>query len=213
VGGRPLFVDLQTTGTAVSSSLLIQLDEESDDDPILNLATFFANDHPIEVELGFGKGRFLLDAAQRRPAHNFIGVEVASKYLRLAHGRARRRELQNLRFIHGDAREFVEFFVPAESVHAVHVYFPDPWPKKKHHKRRLIDAGFLSEAWRILQPEGRLWIATDHDAYYEVILEAFESFDQHFDLIEAPWNGVTTNYEDKFVSLGSTIHRRIVAKI
>ena len=198
------------TGTAVSPSLLLSLDDDSDEDPILAVAAIFANHHPVEVELGFGKGRFLLDAAQRRPEHNFIGVEVAGKYLRLAHDRALKRDLTNLRFIHGDAREFVEFFLPAGAVHALHVYFLDPWPKKKHHKRRLLDEGFFEEALRVLEVSGRLWIATDHDDYFEAILEGLEAAVERFTLVEAVWDGATTNYEDKFVSLGSTIHRRVL---
>ena len=200
------------TGTAVSPSLLLSLDDDSDEDPILDVAAIFANHHPVEVELGFGKGRFLLDAAQRRPEHNFIGVEVAGKYLRLAHDRALKRGLTNLRFIHGDAREFVEFFLPAGAVHALHVYFPDPWPKKKHHRRRLLDEGFFEEALRVLEVSGRLWIATDHDDYFEAILEGLEAAVERFTLVEAVWDGATTNYEDKFVSLGSTIHRRVLEK-
>ena len=200
------------TGTAVSPSLLLSLDDDSDEDPILDVAAIFANHHPVEVELGFGKGRFLLDAAQRRPEHNFIGVEVAGKYLRLAHDRALKRGLTNLRFIHGDAREFVEFFLPAGAVHALHVYFLDPWPKKIHHKRRLLDEGFFEEALRVLEVSGRLWIATDHDDYFEAILEGLEAAVERFTLVEAGWDGATTNYEDKFVSLGSTIHRRVLEK-
>jgi len=164
----------------VSPSLLLSLDDDSDEDPILDVAAIFANHHPVEVELGFGKGRFLLDAAQRRPEHNFIGVEVAGKYLRLAHDRALKRGLTNLRFIHGDAREFVEFFLPAGAVHALHVYFLDPWPKKKHHKRRLLDEGFFEEALRVLEVSGRLWIATDHDDYFEAILEGLEAAVERF---------------------------------
>ena len=196
----------------MSPSLLLSLDDDSDEDPILDVAAIFANHHPVEVELGFGKGRFLLDAAQRRPEHNFIGVEVAGKYLRLAHDRALKRGLTNLRFIHGDAREFVEFFLPAGAVHALHVYFLDPWPKKKHHKRRLLDEGFFEEALRVLEVSGRLWIATDHDDYFEAILEGLEAAVERFTLVEAVWDGATTNYEDKFVSLGSTIHRRVLEK-
>lgn len=197
----------------MSLSLLIPLDDDSLSDPVLDLGALFGNDHPVEMELGFGKGRFLLDAAQRRPGHNFVGVEVAAKYLRLAHDRACRRALPNLRFVHGDAREFVEFFVPASSVCALHVYFPDPWPKSKHHKRRLLDPSFLIEVLRVLSAGGRLWIATDHDDYYEVILEALETVADDFELIaDAVWDGATTNYEDKFVRRGSSIHRRVLEK-
>ena len=196
----------------MTPSLLIPLDDDSASDPVLDLAALLGNDHPIELELGLGKGRFILDAAERRAGHNFIGVEMAGKYLRLAHDRARRRGLENLRFVHGDAREFVEFFVAAASVSAVHVYFPDPWPKKRHHKRRLLDAGFFADAHRILAPGGRLWLATDHDDYYAAITEVLEAFDDRFETVEALWEGARTNYEDKFLSRGSSIHRRVLRR-
>ena len=193
-------------------SLLIRLDEETDEDPVLDLELQFGNSRPVELELGIGKGRFLLDAALRHPEVNYIGVEQAAKYLRLAHARALRRGCTNLRFVHGDAREFVEFFLAAASVRAIHVYFPDPWPKKRHHKRRLLDEAFLAEAQRVLVPGGRLWIATDHDGYFEAILEALDLFNGLLLPVEAAWEGATTNYEDKFVDQGRAIHRRVLEK-
>ncbi len=193
-------------------SLLIGLDEETGRDPVLDLESQFGNSRPVELELGIGKGRFLLDAALRHPEVNYIGVEQAAKYLRLAHARALRRSCTNLRFVHGDAREFVEFFLAAASVRAIHVYFPDPWPKKRHHKRRLLDEAFLAEAQRILVPGGRLWIATDHDGYFEAILEALDPFNGLLLPVEAVWEGASTNYEDKFVGQGKPIHRRVLEK-
>ena len=193
-------------------SLLLRLDAETDQDPVLDLASQFGNPNPVELELGIGKGRFLLDAAFHHPEVNYIGVEQAAKYLRLAHARAHRRGRTNLRFVHGDAREFVEFFLASASVRAIHVYFPDPWPKKRHHKRRLLDEPFLAEVERVLQPGGRLWLATDHDGYYESILEALERFQDVLDPVETPWEGGSTNYEDKFVGQGRAIHRRVLER-
>ena len=194
-------------------SLLIGLDEETDQDPVLDLESQFGNSHPVELELGIGKGRFLLDAALQHPEVNYIGVEQAAKYLRLAHARALRRGCINLRLVHGDAREFVEFFLAGASVRAVHVYFPDPWPKKRHHKRRLLDDAFLAEAERVLQPGGRLWLATDHDGYFESILEVLDRFRDVLEPVEAAWEGVSTNYEDKFVGQGKAIHRRVLERV
>lgn len=197
---------------AADSDLLISLDEESESDPVLDLPSLFGNDHPVEVELGIGKGRFLLDAAARHPESNYLGVEWAAKYLRLAVERARRRGLENLRFAHGDAREFVEFFMASASVRAIHVYFPDPWPKKRHHKRRLLDEAFLAEAARVLEPGGRLWIATDHDDYFQSILQALCSWRDHLRVVATPWEGARTNYEDKFLQGGRPIHRRVLQR-
>ena len=193
-------------------SLLIRLDAETDQDPVLDLESQFGNRHPVELELGIGKGRFLLDAALHHPEVNYIGVEHAAKYLRLAHARALRRGCTNLRFVHGDAREFVEFFLASASVRAIHVYFPDPWPKKRHHKRRLLDEAFLAEVERVLQPGGRLWLATDHDGYFESILEILDRFRDLLAPVEAVWEGVSTNYEDKFVGQGRAIHRRVLER-
>ena len=193
-------------------SLLVPLDAEADQDPVLDLAALFGNRHPVELELGIGKGRFLLDAALHHPEVNYIGVEQAARYLRLAHARALRRGCTNLRLVHGDAREFVEFFLAGASVRAIHVYFPDPWPKKRHHKRRLLDEPFLAEVERVLQPGGRLWIATDHDGYFEAILEVLDRYRDLLVPVEAVWDGVSTNYEDKFVGQGKAIHRRVLAR-
>ena len=201
-----------TPSAPLVESLLIRLDAETDQDPVLDLESHFGNSHPIELELGIGKGRFLLDAALHHPDVNYIGVEQAAKYLRLAHARALRRDCTNLRFVHGDAREFVEFFLPGASVRAVHVYFPDPWPKKRHHKRRLLDEAFLAEVGRILKPGGRLWLATDHDGYFESILEVLDRFRDLLVPVEAAWEGVSTNYEDKFVGQGRAIHRRVLER-
>lgn len=192
--------------------LILPLDEESVDDPVLDLSRLFGNDRPVEVELGFGKGRFLLDAAARHPEVNYLGVEWAGKYLRLTLERARRRGLSNLRFVHGDAREFVEFFLPSASVRALHIYFPDPWPKKKHHKRRLLSGSFLAEAARILEPGGRLWLATDHDGYHDAIQEDLLSCHGQLRPVDAPWEGARTNYENKFLQGGRPIHRQVLQR-
>ena len=196
----------------VPGCLLIPLDEESVGDPVLDLCAVFGNDRPVEVEFGIGKGRFLLDAAERHRSVNYLGVEQAGKYLRLAHDRARRRGLTNLRLVHGDAREFIEFFLGSDCARAVHVYFPDPSPKKRHHKRRLLDDTFLEEVHRILEPSGRLWIATDHDEYFGSILEVLGGLRDRFQPVEAAWEGARTNYEDKFLRRGQSIHRRILRK-
>ncbi|MEE2657384.1 MAG: tRNA (guanosine(46)-N7)-methyltransferase TrmB [Candidatus Latescibacterota bacterium] len=187
------------------------LDEEGDADPVLDLPELFGDSHPVEVEIGIGKGRFLLDAAERLPEVNFIGVEYAAKYLRLAHGRALRRGLTNIRFVHSDAREFLEFFLATGSVQIIHLYFPDPWPKKRHHKRRIINAEFFREVIRILVPGGRLRLATDHDDYLEAMVEMLAEFPDDLVPVKGVWEGAHTNYEEKFLARGQQIHRRIFA--
>ena len=93
-----------------NGSHYLDLDSRYDGDPTLSWCKVFANNHPVEIEIGIGKGRFLIDAVERQPEVNFIGVEWAAKYLRLAHDRMVKKGFENIRFIRADAREFVEFF-------------------------------------------------------------------------------------------------------
>jgi len=193
-------------------SLLLELERADELDPVLDWASVFGNDRAVEIEIGIGKGRFLLASAQRRPETNFLGIEWAAKYLRIAQARGMKRGLCNLRLARVDAREFIEFFVPAESVQALHLLFPDPWPKKRHHKRRLVNLAFLTEVERILAPEGRWWLATDHQEYFEVMHEVL-SASRVLKEVAVEWEGTKTNYEEKYLARGKPIFRRVVQKM
>ena len=195
--------------TRHADNLMLDLEEQREDDPVLDFEHLFGNGNDVEVELGIGKGRFLIDAAQRHVDRNYFGVEWASKYLRIAHQRCLKRRLSNVRLARADAREFVEFFLPAGSIRAYHIYFPDPWPKKRHHKRRLVNREFIAEIERSLTTGGRLWIATDHVEYFEVMLEVLKAFPQLRE-VEAEWEGVPTNYEEKYLARGVGINRKVV---
>lgn len=195
-----------------ASSLLMDLDDGGTDDPVLDWTEVFGNANPVEIELGIGKGRFLMDAAQRRTSTNFLGVEWAGKYLRLCHSRCLKRGLANVRLAHADAHEFIELLVPSGSVQAYHLYFPDPWPKKRHHKRRLFDREFLDEVARGLRVGGRFWAATDHDEYFQVMVDLLAS-EPRLREVEGEWEGVPTNYEEKFVSRGQHIYRAVLQKL
>ena len=177
-------------------------------DAIIDFSCLFGNSRPVEIEIGIGKGRFLIDAANREPDSNFIGIEWAIKYLRIAHKRALNANLSNVRFVRADAREFVEFFLPANSVKAFHIYFPDPWPKKRHHKRRLINVEFRSEVERTLSKGGRLWLATDHQEYFEAMMEVFRE-SVILEPVSADWVGARTNYEQKYIDDGKLIFRQV----
>lgn len=190
--------------------LLLQLADIDDADPVIRWSEIFADEKPIEIEIGIGKGRFLIDAAERRSETNFVGVEWAMKYLRLAHNRSVRKGLENVRFVRADAREFVEFFVPSASVQAYHIYFPDPWPKKRHHKRRLFNESFLREIERTLVSGGQLWLATDFADYYEVMVDLLDLSETMYE-IEVDWQGARTNYEKKYLAAGKPIYRRVMA--
>ena len=120
-----------------------------------------------EVEIGFGKGRFLLEQARSRPEVGFVGIEVSSKYYR--HVRDRARDLDNLVLLRGEALYLLASVLPTEFASSIHVYFPDPWPKNRHHGRRLFDPESLDLLLRLLQPGGRLIFATDFLDYGEAV--------------------------------------------
>jgi tRNA (guanine-N7-)-methyltransferase len=174
------------------------------------LRDVFGNDHPIELELGIGKGRFLIQSAEAHPERNWVGVEWASRYYRLVAERAAKRGLANLRVLRDDAGHVVRDTIEDASIDVLHVYFPDPWPKARHNKRRLVQPPFAREAARILVNGGRVKLATDHEDYaiqMERVFQADPDFKQTFRAIgdEAP-EGVT-NWEVKFRREGRIIHK------
>lgn len=135
----------------------------------------FGNANPVEIEIGMGKGTFVTEQAKSRPDVNFFGVEYARFYWRYASDRLRRNNCTNTRTVRAEASFFINECVPAASVAVLHIYFPDPWPKKKHNKRRLITEKFLELVDKILVPGGRLQIVTDHADYFEQIDAAVRS--------------------------------------
>lgn len=200
-----------TIETVEESDLYLEAGAEGDD-PVFDWRQVFGNEDPVEVEIGIGKGRFIIDAAQRRPQVNFVGIEWAAKYLRLAHGRAHKRGLDNIRLLRCDAREFIECCVASQSLQAVHLYFPDPWPKKRHHKRRLFNRPFAVEVERVLIPGGALWLATDHEDYYRVMEEVLGHSHGLQEVEGVEWTGARTNYEEKYIGQGKTIFRKVLKK-
>src|SRR5438552_9682982 len=127
----------------------------------LNFAELFGNDHPVEIEIGIGKGTFITEQAKARPEVNFLGIEWARWFWRYASDRLRRNGCTNARTVRAEASYFLHEFVPPASVSVLHIYFPDPWPKARHHKRRLISPKFMPAVQRVLAPGGRLQIVTD----------------------------------------------------
>ncbi len=141
----------------------------------LNGRALFGNDNPVELEVGSGKGLFLLTQAQQRPEVNFLGIEIVRKYQLFTANRLARRGLRNARIACADARPFLRDWVAAASLQAVHIYFPDPWWKKRHHKRRVFTAEFAGACAQALQPGGRLSVATDVEEYAHLIAEEVAS--------------------------------------
>lgn len=128
-----------------------------------------SNHRPVELEIGSGKGLFLQTAATERPTHQFIGVELSAKFANRAADRLRRSGLPNAKMLRGDAEAFLLSVVPDRSVAAVHVYFPDPWWRRKHKKRRVLNEETLAAIERILIAGGRFHFWTDVLDYYELI--------------------------------------------
>ncbi len=131
----------------------------------------FGRTAPLEIEVGSGKGLFLETAALKVPLHDFLGIEVSRKYARFTAARLARRNLPNARAMHGDGLKLFREILPDRGITAVHVYFPDPWWKKRHRKRRLLNSQFLNDVARILVPQGRLHFWTDVKEYFDTTLE------------------------------------------
>jgi len=126
---------------------------------------------PLELEIGSGKGTFLVQEAVARPGSDFFGIEHMKKYAMYAADRCKRAGLANVRVLGGDAVAFVTNRVPDAVFDIVHVYHPDPWPKARHHKRRIIRPDFLLQLVRVLVPGGELRVVTDHPEYAQWIAE------------------------------------------
>ena len=124
---------------------------------------------PVHIEVGSGRGTFLVNQARCEPQANFIGIEWASRYFRLAVDRIGRWNLTNVRIIRTDAARFIAECVPDSSVDCFHIYFPDPWPKKRHHKRRFFNVTNTDHLIRCLKPCGTIRVATDYAEYVEQI--------------------------------------------
>lgn len=183
----------------------------------LDFAALFGNTNPVEVEIGIGKGTFLVEQAKLRPEVNFLGIEWARWFWRYASDRLRRHNCLNVRTVRAEAVFFLGEFVPDESVSVLHIYFPDPWPKKKHHKRRLIQDGFMPTVKRILVPGGRIQTVTDHAGYFEQIESVIARAQLRVVDYNRPGSAgdgefVGTNFERKYRREGRPFHALAAVK-
>ncbi|MEX2139823.1 MAG: tRNA (guanosine(46)-N7)-methyltransferase TrmB [Pirellulales bacterium] len=154
-----------------------------------DMRALFSREAPLEVEVGSGKGLFLANAAARNPAHNFLGIELALKYARYIGGRLALQNLPNAVAVHGNALRIFREILPNSSLAAVHVYFPDPWWKKRHKKRRVFNEAFLRDAERTLAPGGTLHFWTDVEEYFHstlALVAEVTNFAGPFDVPEPP---------------------------
>jgi tRNA (guanine-N7-)-methyltransferase len=175
----------------------------------LPLDDLVPGDGPWEVEIGFGKGRHLLRRAQEEPDRRFLGIELASEYWGMLVERARKRRLANWIALRGDALSLIAAVLPHGFASAVHVYFPDPWPKSRHQKRRLFDPETVDLVLTLLSPGGQLLFATDFLEYGALVQEILESYPGlRVTRRDRPWDeGPRTNYEAKYLLEGRPILR------
>ncbi len=165
----------------------------------LNLAELFPRPQPLEAELGCGDASFLVEYARRHPDRNFIGVERLLGRIQKLDRKGRRAGLENLRGVRIESSYFLQYLLPPRSAAALHIYFPDPWPKKKHRRHRLIGESFPALARAALVPGGVLYLRTDDVSYFEQMGAVFAA-DRQFEKIETPPElaGLPTDFEREF---------------
>ncbi len=172
----------------------------------LDMKEIFGNEHPVVLEIGCGKGRFLIASATEQPDVNFIGIEKSLHYHRVIRDRVLKRHLTNVRIINHDAFLVMRDMLTETSISELHIYFPDPWPRRREQKRRIIRPEALAEMRRVLIGGGSGIYVTDHRDYFEaavpVIAELFRSEPR----IPAPGEPPRTNYEAKYRAEGREIY-------
>ncbi len=139
----------------------------------IDLTKLFAREQPLEVELGSGDGSFLVERAKMHPKCNFIGIERLLGRMRKLERKGRRAGLANLRGVRIESSYFLEYLLPAHSATALHIYFPDPWPKRKHRRHRLINERFPALARQALAPGGVVYLRTDDEDYFGQMVSTF----------------------------------------
>lgn len=176
---------------------------------------FFTQEKILHIEIGCGKGNFLVEYATRHPEINILGAEWEPKIAHYAALRLQRNGLGNGAVLRGDFFFFLRDCIPSDSVDTFHMYFPDPWPKKRHHKNRLvIKDGFFTEVRRVLKPGKRLFYwGTDHAEYNEAAQEHFAQI-PFIKVLEKnsaePTEGIQTNFEKKYRREGRPIYRSVL---
>jgi tRNA (guanine-N7-)-methyltransferase len=178
--------------------------------PIL-LSEIFGNDRPIEIDLGSGSGKFLVESGVRYPDRNFLGIERLLGRVRKTRRKACQLKLGNVRVLRVEIDYAVRYLLLPNSISRFHLSFPDPWPKRRHHTRRLVDGEFLEAISAALGANGELWIKTDHVEYFRWIekMAALTTF------AEAPWEHdyPNTDFDETFAAENAPIYRLRLRKV
>ncbi len=174
----------------------------------LNPDALFSKQQQVELELGSGDGSFLAKYAALHPERNFIGVERLLGRVRKLDKKGLKSGLTNLCLIRLEAAYLLEFLLPPQSMDGIHVYFPDPWPKRKHRKNRLIDTRFTELVAKVLKPWSVVWLRTDDLDYFQQMTQVFGE-NQSFEAIETPLELATiiTDFERGFQARGISTNR------
>ena len=182
-------------------------------EPPLDWIGLFGNNNPVQIEVGCGKGRFLVESAQQNANVNYIGIENSWKYVLRTQQRLKKHGLTNACLVYADAAYFAQNYVPDHSIQAYHIYFPDPWPKDRHQKRRLFNNPiWIDQAVRTLDSrEGHLFVATDFTDYFVQIQHRLDDTSQLIYLPELSQdtNYIQTSFEIKYRTQGRQIYRAV----
>jgi len=177
----------------------------------LDFDALFGHDAEVILEIGFGNGESLIEQAKQHPRQHYLGVEVHTPGIGHCLLQIEACGIQNLRLVAGDAIEIMQTSISTGSLERVNLYFPDPWPKKRHHKRRILQAPFLQLTAQVLKPKGAFFIATDWAGYAEHVDELL-ALDRSFNLVEkrehagdAPLDRATTKFERRGLDKGHHI--------
>lgn len=170
----------------------------------------FARPAPLEFEIGCGRGKFILERAALHPERNFLAIDCAGKWLAKGQGKAKDRQLPNLLFLATEAWQFVEEYMPPQSVAICHIYFPDPWPKRKHEDRRLLQAAFFELLFSRLESNGKIELATDEANYFTQIRREAACLEGRAEIRESRnqrlFGAIKTNFEVKYEAEGRALY-------
>lgn len=173
--------------------------------------TQFGNTNPLKLEIGFGMGNFLIEMAAKEPTSNFIGIDFYHKGIRKLMTRIKNLQLENIRVVYGDIRSKISILFQDRELDTVYINFPDPWPKKRHIKRRLIKPEFINQLAEKLSLDGRACLATDSESYAHEMLDYLNSeallqnLEDNQGFLKERIDLPKSKYEKNFINAGEKI--------